>query len=955
MAKVDDPLTVATSLAAGTPVSPSADTIAAESTGNAGKASVELGEGTRIGKYTLLRRLGAGGMGVVYAARDGELARDVALKLLREDRGGNVALETRLQREAQAMAKLAHESVARVFDVGTYEGHVFLAMELIDGVTLGDWLARESHSWREIVDVYRAAGRGLAEAHAAGIIHRDFKPGNVMIDRRGRVVVTDFGLARSADIRADASDGDAPASNRIDDRLTRDGALVGTPRYMAPEQLARKDATALSDQFAFAVSVYEGVAGTAPFRGDTTGRVLEEIQAGRITPARMAGWLRRVLVRAMAADPARRFPSMEALLAALDRGRKRPARLALGAGVLGLAAGSAALAAMLGGGTSRPSCERAAERVSAVWTPLVKSRVMTELPRLRPGFGAQTARRVVARLDDYARQLGAQRIAACKLTVGETPAAKVYDPVCLDDELRSLEKVASAFADSATPELVDHADDMLGQLTDCDRSAAQAAVPPEPAQRAAVNKLRDSLADADVLVGRGDYAGARTALVPVVASARQLGYGPALAEALQRLGHVELQLEDPKAGADLTEAAKLAASARDDRSAVRAWTDLLTAAGNQPDHPDLFTTTVVAAETEAARTGAPGDQAAIDLVKGHSFAQSGKLAEGLEACQRALATLTKLHGDIALELRPALHCLGQIDEEKGDYPAARDWLGKALAIDRNVLGDDHPETAEDLQTLGELELRTGNFKHGLELATQAIAVRERAFGAESDAVAKSEVTIANLLIDSGHPEEALPHVQRGIAIATKNHGPDSAYVAPAYASLGTAYTDMKRRDEAVALFERAIAINERIGKQDSLGITLINLADVLINAKKYDQALRVSRRAIVALEAGMGKDSPIVGFGLYDTARCLNHLGKPAEALPLLERAVAMTDPKTSDPNTVAIFEYELARSLWMTGGDHKRALTLAHDAHAKLVAIGNTAGTASVLSDLDGWLATHH
>jgi tetratricopeptide (TPR) repeat protein len=933
--------TVETSHAADA-ISPTAETVPAA------PRTVELGEGSRIGRYTILRRLGAGGMGVVYAARDAELARDIALKVLREDRGGSSALELRLQREAQAMARLAHANVVRVFDVGNHAGHTFLAMELVDGATVAEWLAQAPRTWREIVDVYRAAGRGLAEAHAAGIVHRDFKPGNVMIEPRGRVLVSDFGLARAAA----RGTGDFGAVD-FSEPLTRDGALVGTPRYMAPEQLAREDATVHSDQFAFAVALFEGVAGAPPFRGNTASDMLEQIRGGELPPARMPGWLRRLLARALAADPAKRFPSMDALLVALDRGRKRAARVAIVAGVAGLAAGSAALAFALGG-RGVEVCAHATDRAHAAWTPAQRANVLAELPRLRPAFGAQTAQRVVDRLDAYARALAEQQMSACRTTVGQSAPSRVYDPQCLDDEARSLAKIASALGDAPTAELVDHADGLLGELADCSHRAVSSVAPPAETQRAAVEHLRDQLADADLLVARGDYAGARDAMKPLAATARELGYAPATAVVLARLGTVELKLQDKQAETDLGEAAELAAGARDDRTAVKAWTSLLAGAGSQPDRPEVYATTLLAARTAAARTGEAADLAQLELVVGESQITAGKFADAETSCNHALAELVRLHGDASLEVRPALHCIGKSLEERGQYPEAQKRLEQALAIDNKVLGKDHPETADDLQTLGQLELRTGKFKDGLARTEHALAVREKVFGPEADAVAKSHQTLANLLIDSGHPADAMPHAQRAIDIAVKNHGADSAFVAPAYSSLGTAYYDLHRHPEALPLFQHAIAIYERVGDQGNLGITLINLADQLIADKQWPEAERASRRAITALETGMGQDSPIVGFGLYDTARCLNATGRADEALPLLEHALQLTDPKTSDPNTVAIFEFEMARSLWATNGDHARALRLAHDAHDKLVAIGDTAGSPEERAAVEEFLRAH-
>ncbi|HYO70315.1 MAG TPA: serine/threonine-protein kinase [Archangium sp.] len=215
-----------------------------------------LPRGALVGRYMVLEKLGAGGMGVVYAAYDPELDRKLALKLLHpgsdpvEKSGG----QARLMREAQAMARLAHPNVISLFDVGVWSGRVFIAMELVEGPSLRDWLKQASHSWREVVEVFIAAGRGLAAAHAAGLVHRDFKPDNVLLGREGRVRVLDFGLARPASATEEslAMPAELPLSERgsspLDTPLTRVGLVIGTPAYMAPELYSGGVFDARSDQ-----------------------------------------------------------------------------------------------------------------------------------------------------------------------------------------------------------------------------------------------------------------------------------------------------------------------------------------------------------------------------------------------------------------------------------------------------------------------------------------------------------------------------------------------------------------------------------------------------------------------------------------------------------------------------------------------------------------------------------
>ena len=207
-------------------------------------------------------------MSVVHAALDPKLRRRVAIKVMRERPGATTQAE-RLRREAQALARLSHDNVIVVHDVGEVDGQVFLAMELIDGGTLSAWL-KQPRPWREVARMFIQAGRGLAAAHAAGMVHRDFKPLNVLLRASGRPVVTDFGLVREladpAEPVPEPAVTDGPAIQSPGMRLTASNAVMGTPAYMAPEQLRGRPADERSDQFAFCIALYEGLYGVHPFR-----------------------------------------------------------------------------------------------------------------------------------------------------------------------------------------------------------------------------------------------------------------------------------------------------------------------------------------------------------------------------------------------------------------------------------------------------------------------------------------------------------------------------------------------------------------------------------------------------------------------------------------------------------------------------------------------------------------
>jgi serine/threonine protein kinase len=277
----------------------------------------------RVGRYELLRCIGRGGMGIVYAARDVELGREVAIKLLRPELSAG-SDDRRLTAEAQALARLSHPNVIAVFDVGTFEGQRFIAMEYVPGQDLRRWLDAP-RTLADVLRVFAAAGRGLHAAHAVGLVHRDFKPDNVLVGDDGRPRVLDFGLARPPDGPGAAPGRPPVLPAGIDPRstiLTIDGQVVGTPAYMAPEQHLGEPADARSDQFSFGVALYHAVYGVRPFTGDDPRSLALSIVRGRVRPATprypVAEWLERLLVRALSVDAAQRFPSMEALIATLE-------------------------------------------------------------------------------------------------------------------------------------------------------------------------------------------------------------------------------------------------------------------------------------------------------------------------------------------------------------------------------------------------------------------------------------------------------------------------------------------------------------------------------------------------------------------------------------------------------------------------------------------------------------
>jgi len=395
--------------------------------------------GASLGRYRLEHELGEGGMGVVHAAFDPDLERRIALKVLRIATPSTEAKD-RLLREARAMARLAHPNVVTVHEVGTANGRDYVAMELIEGQTLADWLRAERRRPVEIVSAFLAAGRGLAAAHAAGIVHRDFKPHNVLRDRHGRIVVTDFGLAREAQAQLHAHSeplalaaGLTAFSSGTPSSLTgitATGSLLGTPAYMAPEQWGGGVVTPATDQFAFCVALWEALAGQRPYRGPT----LDELRAqaalgpGALDASKIPRRLRATLRRGLDPDPAQRWPSIDALLARIVRIERR-ARVAVALAVGAVLAACVLVAAMRAGGelAARPRCQPPSLDPAQVWPGGVRAALGTQIAAGKA-------------IDADVAAWRAARATTCELE----PVSRAPRLACLDGVLARIDAVARA-------------------------------------------------------------------------------------------------------------------------------------------------------------------------------------------------------------------------------------------------------------------------------------------------------------------------------------------------------------------------------------------------------------------------------------------------------------------------------------------------------------------------------
>jgi tetratricopeptide (TPR) repeat protein len=788
---------------------------------------LSIARGTLIGRYQILGGIGHGAMGEVYAAYDPRLDRRVALKLLRASSDADdAATRARLMREAKAMAQLSHRNVVAVHDVGTYEARVSIAMEFVDGLTLTDWLAALPRATDEIVAVFAAAARGLTAAHEAGLVHRDFKPANLMIGRDGSVRVMDFGLARVVSEGPRAREpGDASPVAGPAGQMTLTGELVGTPLYMSPEQLAHGSANARSDQFSFCVALYEALYGAPPFGAGPIESLSERILAGRIDDppkSTVPAWLRRIVLRGLSVDPAARWPSMSALGAALahDPARLRRRR-AVAAGLASLLALSALAFAR---GAARPAqlCLDGAPRLADVWEgPEASAGPRPRRDAVERAFlasGASGARevwiRVSALLDRYrARWLTTYRDAceASNVRHAESAALLELRMICLDERrvaLAALTKVLAAADRDAVKSAVSAAN-ALPALERCsDRAALAADVEPprDEATRARVDGLRAGLATAQALDNTGKHLEARELLQSQLAATRTLGYRPLVAEAAHALARTfRASAIGPEAVALEEEVVWTSLAVGRNDLAATAATFLVFYVG------DLL------GKVEESRAWAAASEALIDRAgAGHEILRAWLWTN--EAAVEARFN----HESKALAL----------DE-------------RALKLKEQLLGPDDPDLAPNLNNEAEELSALGRGEEALRFNARARDLYIKTYGPASTEAAGVLSNRGEYLVGLGRPAEALEPLRQALALWTADVGDQNPLLGFPLTAMGRALVALGRSPEAVPVLERALRVRtSRQGNPVFAAETRFVLARAL-----WDAGTERSRAVPLAREA----------------------------------------------------------------------------------------------------------
>ncbi|HEY2515637.1 MAG TPA: serine/threonine-protein kinase [Polyangiaceae bacterium] len=892
--------------------------------------------GSQIGRYVVLRQLGFGGMGAVYAAYDTELDRRVALKFLRHRtiQANAEAWRARMMREAKAMARLSHPNVVTIYDVGVADdGRIFLAIEVVDGGTLQEWLDAAPRTWREIVRVLCEAGEGLAAAHAVGMIHRDFKLANVLFGKDGRPRVTDFGLARTTEeasseeepIRAfAASGGDGsgpkfvpPSANSSGSlpRLTLTGSLMGTPGYMAPEQYTSvTEIDARTDVFGFSATLYRALYGEPPFRGGSVEEIADATLEGTVRDppkgSAVPAWVRKILLWGLAPKRDDRPASMAELLGALraDPRRRRQRWLATGAVVAAVLAAGLSVRAVQE--RRARECRAMAERVGDVWNEPRKEAIAAAFRASGVGYAEDTWRRVEKRLDAYASAWSQATQGACAATRmrGEQSEPMLdLRASCLDerlDDLRALSDVL-ATADAKTVQRAVQAASALESIEPCanvDRLSAAGRLPSDPAARARIRGIQADVASARELLATGKETPARARLEALRDPVEAANYGPA------RLAWTMVSARDAQ-WRDMTDAVgwwqrviALAETNHLDREKAEAEIRLGRVFNELGRHEDAHVWFGLGSATLARLGGDPSLSLLRDVYEGWAYRDEAKYADAVRVLEPAIARAVAAHVGVPVPLADAQSFLGMsLVFEPARFDDAIDHARAAVVLVEDALGAQHVDVAAMLSNLAVVEMEAGRLEEALATASRCVETFEGA-------------------VQRGEVSELAPNF--GNALLNR----------------GEALLRMRRAAEAIASVMRARGIYEAHGKEDSILEADLVLARAWTEQGHLVEAAHFGAEARTLADKDKETTPDLLVELLIAEARLALAQGKGESALPRAEKALALAATGVSYPYDQANARLVLAQALVKAGGEPARASRLAKEAQAGFAALRDRA-----------------
>jgi serine/threonine-protein kinase len=926
-----------------------------------------------LGRYEVIEEVGVGGMGRVYRARDPRLDREVALKVTRlhvsPGSSGSVNLVARLKREAQAMAQLSHPNVVPVYDVervtSDFGDSLFIAMELVRGRTLKRWLRDDHPSQAEILEAFGQAGRGLVAAHEAGLVHRDFKPANVMVDVDAsgtvyRVRVMDFGLVRFGTGESETSAQSSQSGERSDNDLTQDGIVLGTPAYMAPEQHAGETIDARSDQYAFCIALYEALFGERPFsQMKLSALVVAKSEGITRLPAspRVPRRIRRALLRGLAPKSVDRWPTMDALLRRLAPATKRTGPVV----VVGCAAlvGGVVLAAPRQRSADVAACPPAADELPYLHDTSHREAIRQQLLDGPLHNNLDTWERVASRLDGYASRWAARHVELCNSNA-DTSEETDRRRICLaraKAEFNTLVETLSADVDDT---LARRATRLVTNLPDPDlcareqRYAYELPPPNDPELQAEVDKARTRLAGAKVHRTAGRYVEALTIAKEVQRTAQDIGFEPLVVEAMAEVaGNLRYGGDLEDAVERLEETYFAALRLQYERVAAQVSSELMLILGGKLGR---FEEAYEWADHSWAIVQRVGLGTAMEgrhyINLANVYKAQGRYDETLEVSEKAKAIYEatgRTDSGAAMtnenNIAVALYELGRL-EEAGERHRR---MAKRL---EETLGPEHHEVAISLINLGLVLQEQGRYEQAREAHARALEIFEHAFGDKHTYVATAANNLGWALMSMERHAEARRQFERCLAIREEVLGPDNIQLSSPLINLAQEELIDGNNARARQLLERALVLFEasQAAEHPRVAIIKMNLATIAKAQGELDDARRRFEEAIALMEKTSGPEHPDLAFGLLGLAAVMVEQGHPEGALALIDRADRLWSADFDTPDNRAKILAARANAYWALPKERARALPLARRA----LALQTDATPQSDRDDLAEWIREH-
>ncbi|MEX1365569.1 MAG: serine/threonine-protein kinase [Nannocystaceae bacterium] len=889
----------------------------------------------RVGRFVLDHRLGSGAMGVVYAAYDPQLDRRIAVKVLHPQTDPRVLEERvgRLLREAKTLARLTHPNVVTVHEVGETPDGLFIAMQLIDGADLRTWLQEHEPPLPELVRLFIAAGRGLAAAHREGLVHRDFKPDNVLIDSTGHARVADFGLACSV-VEAHRHTDPGFEESDLPQGVTRTGTVLGTPAYMAPELFDGVPADARSDQYAYCVAMFEAVHGTRPFEGTTPIALVEAARAMTLSPAAsrasVPAWLRRILLRGLDPNPDRRHDSMDSLLAQLEHGLQRRRRHLLAG--LGTLAGASALVAVAASVSDPPTdsrpgvgCPDPQDLRAQLWSTDRRAQLTASFDGDGRAYVSEAAAATLDVLDGWARRWADARADACEATFVRAEQSEAL----LDQRVQCYELAATrmhAMVDamtegSAASAALEEAPAITAALPDlrvCADTqwlAARKPLPQGAGARERIDVATRSLARAEVLTLSGELDEALALGEQALADAEALEYAPLAAAALRRLAKVHDaagRLE--QAETVLSRAMSEALASGDEHNAAETAVDMIWYVGRDDKRTAERERWSTVAEGIITRLGHPPDlMFSLTIAQARALRSEGSLPEALAAAREALRHAIEAYGEEHTNTAHAHEAIGVALDMMGKPDEGIVHLEQSLAIERRVWGDGHPRVGATLVNLGILNGQLGRVDACAAALEEGVAIFEGAYGPSSIKLVQPLTNLAGARELQERYEQSLALNVRARTIRERVYGPDHVEVAINLANGGSALNALERFDEATQWLEPALAIRVRDLGPDhpTVGHAHLLLAAAYAGQGRFDDAREQSASAVEVWSAKLGPEHPATGAAMVNLGEHLIATGDRETGVARMHRGIEVIEAaRGPEHRDVAIAKEQLRKAL---------------------------------------------